>query len=120
MDPNSKNPATSTLNFLAGRAVLAVDCDRLLDVQGPFPLQGAQHCRLTDLNGEFLDRAAPDYVILPLFAGGYDAMTAVALLEDLGYRGRIVVLAPFLPKPDLVERELRQIGPGTRLVLISA
>jgi len=120
MDPNSKTPATSALNFLAGRAVLAVECDRLLDVQGPFPLQGAHHCRLTDLKGDFLDRAAPNFVILPLFTGGYDAMTAVALLEDLGYRGRIVVLAPFLPKPDLVERELRQIGPGNRLVMISA
>lgn len=119
MHPISNNSGTPALNFLAGQTVLAVDCDRLLDPQGPFPMQGPRHCRLSDLDAEFLRHVAPSYVILPLFTAGYDATTAIELLEELGYRGRIVVLAPFLPKPGLVEQELRQVGPSSRLVLIT-
>ncbi|MBC7479830.1 MAG: hypothetical protein H7317_17365 [Pseudorhodobacter sp.] len=116
MESNSTN---TTLTLLAGQMVLAVDCDLLLEPEGPFPLRGARHCHLTELDTDLLGLTAASCVILPLFTLGYDAMTAVELLEDLGYGGRIVVLAPPLPKPAVVEQELRQMGPGTRLILIS-
>ena len=58
-------------------------------------------------------------IILPLFGSGYDASSAIDELERLKYAGRITVIAPSLPRPSLVERELRALGPGARLTLIS-
>ena len=119
MDLKMTRPETAPLHFLPGDAVVAVDCALLLGVQGPFRAPGIRHCHLDEVDAVFLRDTAPACVILPLFAAAYDAQTAVELLEDLGYLGRIAVMAPALPKPRLVEQELRQLGPGARLVLIS-
>lgn len=119
MDLISTRPEPAPLPFLPGDAVVAVDCAQLLGRQGPFPTPGVRHCHLGDLDAGFLRDTAPACVILPLFAADYDALAAVELLQDLGYLGRIAVMAPALPRPRLVEQELRQLGPGARLVLIS-
>ena len=104
---------------LQGQRVVALDCAALLGADGPFPITGVLHSRLADLDAAFLAEHQPGLMIMPLFAAGYDAMAATERLQDLGYVGRIAVLAPSLPKPRLVEAELRAIGPGDRLSLIS-
>ena len=119
MDLKTIDQVTPPLHILPGEAVLAVDCALLLGRKGPLPTPGIRHCHLAEVDAGLLRDAAPACVILPLFAAAYDALTAVELLEDLGYLGRIAVMAPDLPKPRLVEQELRQLGPGARLVLIS-
>ena len=98
---------------------MALDCAALLGAKSPFPIEGIQHFSFSDLDAAFLSAHGPSLVILPLFAASYDAMTAVERLEGLGYACRIAVLAPALPKPKLVEAELRGLGPGARLTLIT-
>ena len=67
-----------------------------------------------------LARLAPTTVVMPLFGQKQDALTLIAALQRLGYRGRILVIGPALPDPAMVQTELRAAGPQDRLTLISA
>lgn len=98
----------------AGTRAVAVDCDTLI---GTAP--GLCHVRIADVDAGFIAANTPDLIIVPLFGSDHDAVILVEMLEALAYGGRIAVLAPALPKPGLVERELRSLGPGARLVLIT-
>ncbi len=113
------NPKSSPQFEHSGDCVLALDCQALIDAAGPLPVSGAVHRRFADLGADLLAELKPVQVIMPLFAQGYDAMTAIEELERLQFTGRITVIAPKLPRPRLVERELRSLGPGLRLALIS-
>jgi hypothetical protein len=73
---------------------------------------------LSDLSADVLASARPDRVICTLFGAGLDAYAVIERLECLGYAGQITVLAPPLPRPKLVEAELRAQGPGRRLTLL--
>ena len=121
MDPKEKPAAPSRMTPIAmvGERAIAFDCLLFLGPGGPLPMTGVTHLRFADLSAALLAATNPSQIILPLFAAYYDAMSAVEMLEDLGYIGKLTVLAPDLPKPRLVERELRSLGPGTRLTLIS-
>jgi hypothetical protein len=110
------NADPSTLEI---ERALALDCDTLLGSSGPLPVLGVTHLRFAELTAATLAALNPNLVILPLFAANFDAMTAIEALEALGYTGRLTILAPPLPKPKLVEKELRSLGPGARLTLIS-
>lgn len=104
---------------LDGETTLACDCAGFVGPGGPLPAAGVTHVALGELTGKVLAEVCPSLVIVPLFSAGHDATSTIETLEELGYTGRIAVLAPRLPKPHLVERELRALGPATRLVLIS-
>jgi hypothetical protein len=104
---------------LTADRILACDCDLFFGPGGPLQRIAVTRLRFHDLTARSLADLAPGLVVLPLFAASHDAAAAVERLEELGYRGRITVLAPPLPRPALVERELRALGPGARLVLIS-
>ncbi len=93
--------------------VLALDCEAIL---GP-AIPGAVHRRPEDLDADLLAQTRPDLVIMPLFTADQDAMALIEALVALGYMGKVAVLAPTLPNPRLVERELR--GLGLRVTLIS-
>ena len=80
---------------------------------------------LQALNAKVLVQANPEVVICALFApessaSGADVVALIDRLQALGYHGRIAVLCPDLPRPDLVQAELRALGPGDRLTLILA
>lgn len=121
MDPKEKPDAPAGMKPIAmdGERAIAFNCELFLGPGGPLPMTGVTHLRLADLSAALLAAADPGLIILPLFATGYDAIAAVERLEELGYTGKLTVLAPELPKPRLVERELRSLGPGTRLTLIA-
>lgn len=99
--------------------LLALDCTGLIAPEGPMDLPGVVHLRFAALTPAALRDIAPATVVLPLFAAEDDALTMVETLEAMGFCGRILVIAPHLPRPDLVERELRAAGPGLRLMLVS-
>lgn len=82
-------------------------------------MNGVIHLKLAEVTKEALAMLRPTQVILPLIAADHDAAAAIEHLEALGYGGTILVLSPPLPKPRLVERELRGLGPGARLTLIT-
>lgn len=72
------------------------------------------------LTARSLAAICPDEIVCALFAAGFDAPQVIARLESLGYGGLITVFGPALPDPAMVERELRQMGPGLRLRLVCA
>lgn len=72
----------------------------------------------TGLDAALLARTAPDVVLFPLIATGFDALHVIELLADLGFAGQACILAPTLPNRRMVEAELRSHGPGLRLILI--
>jgi len=117
----AETPKTSpkSLAIAEGEIVLALDCQALLAADGPLPMPGVIHRDYSDLGADLLARIAPTRVILPLFTTGHDAVAAIEALERLGFGGLITVIGPDLPRPRLVERELRAAGPGQRLTLIS-
>lgn len=71
------------------------------------------------LDAPLLSRIQPDQIMLPLLCPGHDASQVVERLEHLAYAGQITVIAPRLPKARMVEAELRALGPGPRLTLLS-
>lgn len=110
--------AVRTLPNLQGAArVLTLNCQALLGPTDAVPEPCITHACYYDLDAAVLARIAPDLVIMPLFAGDLDAVAIIARLVALGYGGRVAVLAPTLPNPRLVEREL--CGLGLRVTLIS-
>jgi hypothetical protein len=112
-------PKLVTLSQGAGERFLALDCTNLIVPRGPIPLPGAVHHQFARLDADLLAEVMPTVVVIRLFAGSYDATAALERLEELGYGGRIFVIAPALPRPHLVEQELRAAGPGARLVLVT-
>jgi hypothetical protein len=116
--PPESNPSHS-LVIADGEIVVALDCEPLLDAKGPLPMVGVLHRHFSELGADLLAELKPHRIIVPLFATGYDAMAAIEVLEQLKFAGQITVIAPELPRPRLVERELRAQGPGARLSLIS-
>jgi hypothetical protein len=70
-----------------------------------------------DLNALLLDRLRPDVVVCPLFGAGFDAEMVIERLDGLGFRGRLRVLCPPLPAPQLVQTELAALATGIAVTL---
>ena len=112
-------PRLVDLKTDAAERFLALNCAGLIAPAGPVPLPNTRHHRFDDLDAALLAEVDPHAIVLPLIAGRHDALAMVERIEQLGYLGRILVIAPYLPQPQLVEAELRAAGPGTRLLLVS-
>ena len=95
--------------------VLALDCEGLLETATAHPTACVTYRGFDELDAAML--VGPGLVIMPLFAGDTDATAMIERLVALGYQGKVAVLAPTLPNPRLVERELR--GMGLRVTVIS-
>ena len=76
--------------------------------------------RFAGLTAACLAGFRPDVVLFSLFSIAEDATGILARLHELAYHGDCLVLCPKLPKPGLIEAELRALAPGMRVqVLIS-
>jgi len=95
-------------------------CTLALDITMPMDVAtgAVVQMQFTDLDHAMLDRLSPTRVILPLLGRCHDAVQVIERLQTLGYKGELTVVAPTLPDPSLVERELRGLGPGLRLRLL--
>ena len=58
-------------------------------------------------------------VICPLVAEGFDALAVAVRLSQLGFKGPLVVLAPLLPNPRMVEREIRNQSGGIEVRVVT-
>lgn len=96
--------------------ILALNCDVLLGTPETVPNVGLTHSLYAELDADLLARTAPDLVIIPLFTADHDANAMIERLVALGYGGKVAVLAPPLPNPPLVERELGGLGLQVTLV----
>jgi hypothetical protein len=96
--------------------VMALSCDLFLGPQGPMPMTGVTHLTLDGVDADLLRHLRPTLVITPLFTADHDATATIERLVALGYTGRVTILAPKLPNPRLVERELASLGLAVTLI----
>lgn len=57
-------------------------------------------------------------VISPLMADRFDAGDVATALRQRGYKGELIVMAPPLPRPEMVQRELAQMAPDMSIRLV--
>ena len=62
-----------------------------------------------DVTAAILDRLSPSLIVSPVLAQTFDCIELATLLHQLGFTGSYRAVADCLPKPDLIEREVRQI-----------
>ena len=91
----------------------------LMSLASDLPSGVVATARLAELDAALLARVRPDQVLLPLLSPGHDATAVVERLQAIGYAGLITVVAPRLPDAPMVEAELRALGPGPRLTLLT-
>lgn len=65
-----------------------------------------------------VEHAPPPAVGVAVFATDPDVFQVLGRLSKLGYKGRVIALAPPLPRRSIVEKEMRAQGPGLRLRLV--
>lgn len=74
---------------------------------------------LAELSNEIVTGFNPDAVVFSLFGLNDDATLVVARLGEIGFRGKCIVLAPPLPRLELIKAELTSISPALTLELIT-
>lgn len=62
-----------------------------------------------DVTSEMLNHLAPTVIVSPVLALSFDCIELATLLQHLGYTGSYRAVSNSLPKPELIEREVRQI-----------
>lgn len=70
------------------------------------------------LTSAMIENRAPAAIALAVFGADPDAFRVLSRLARLGYAGRVLALAPPLPRRNLVERELRAQAPRLRLRVV--
>ena len=70
-----------------------------------------------DLGADLFHDADPDVVVSPLLGERFDAIELAELLDTLGFEGRYVVVAPALPRPDIIKRDIVGAAPGLDIEL---
>ena len=82
------------------------------------PQNSVVHARFAALDRQLLDCVTPICVMFPLFSADFDAFQVIERLNALGYCGKICVVTPSLPAPDMVLAELRALTARQTLQLI--
>ncbi len=67
---------------------------------------------LNDLTLALLHEHAPQIILSPLFADGFDALDVATRLHALGFEGRYRVLARDVPQLEIICNEVAQVAPG--------
>ncbi|GAB5446049.1 response regulator [Gymnodinialimonas sp.] len=62
---------------------------------------------------------APDLILAPLTARGFDAMDLLGALTEADYRGRILVLTPHMPDVPLVRADVLAQAPALNVDVIA-
>lgn len=66
----------------------------------------------SDIGPELLNLMSPDIVLSPLLCGTFDCIDLATILSDIGFLGLYRVLAPDLPRPQLIVAEVRSYCPS--------
>lgn len=62
---------------------------------------------------------APELILAPLTAPGFDAMDLLATLTDVSFEGRVLVLTPHLPDVPLVRADVSAQAPELNVDVIA-
>lgn len=92
--------------------VLAVgDPSEWAEQGNALPGGGIAFISISDVSEELLANHAPTVVFSPVLARRFDCIELAVLLHNIGYTGSYRAMAKDLPKPELIEREVREICP---------
>ncbi|NBE08358.1 hypothetical protein [Paragemmobacter ruber] len=75
--------------------------------------------RPEEIDAALLARVQPERVLCPMIGPDYDALSVATLLRSLDFAGVLVVVAPDLPNPRMVEREIRNQAGGLRVSVVT-
>ncbi|HCQ63914.1 MAG TPA: hypothetical protein DIU07_01485 [Rhodobacteraceae bacterium] len=70
------------------------------------------------VTAEALDRIRPDVVVSSLVGPGFDCLDLSERLAAAGFRGKYRAIAPTVPDPDLVRREITDRFPALDFDLV--
>jgi hypothetical protein len=70
------------------------------------------------IDAALLKSLRAERVICPLFTADFDALVVANHLRKLEFQGTLVVVAPDLPNPRMVERELRNQSGGLKVKVV--
>ena len=114
----SKRVTTSPARMDGVLLLIDFETDAAGDLAGQAQNSGIVRAPLSALTARLLSETLPNSVVVPLIGRDSDAVSVIAHLAGLGYRGRILVLAPRLPDRTMVEQELRAEAKGLTVDLI--
>jgi len=77
------------------------------------------HVAWAELSAASLARVLPDAVLAPLWREGFDAVELAERLAGWGFGGWLLVAAPPLPNPRVVQRDIAAACPGIRVLLLT-
>jgi len=84
------------------------------------PSTGLAFVAFHEVTQEVLDHLQPSVVFSPLLAKSFDCIDLAVLLHGLGYSGEYRALAVGIPKPEVIEREVRQLCSQLRFSIVEA
>ena len=105
----------------AGLAGPATGSGMAIVMGSPMPegVEGVTVAGPDDVDAVLLATVGAARVICPLVAEDFDAVAVAVRLAKLGFGGTLYVLAPDLPNPRMVEREIRTQGGGLDVHLVT-
>ena len=80
-------------------------------------LQGAQleYLPFTLIHAALTRVPMVETIVAPLVSEQFDALDLAEELDRAGYRGRLMIVAPRLPRPEMIKRELSSICPNVKV-----
>ena len=75
-------------------------------------------CNFVDLELEFLQVVSPEVILTPVVADQFDCADVALRLDTLGYTGSIRALGNGMPKPEMIEREVKALCPTLDFALV--
>ena len=110
---SSSDQSTSTTAIAIG------DVAEWQDRGHPLPEGGEiRFMEFHEISEATLEHYSPRAIYSPVLARNFDCIELAILLETLGYQGVYRAVARDLPKPSLIEREVRQLCRRLKFELI--
>jgi hypothetical protein len=93
--------------------ILAVgDIEEWARHRGTLPVNGKlAFSSFTGVSAELFDVLAPEIVLSPLLARGFDCIDLAQVLSLIGFQGRYYAVCDALPDPGIIRREIRALCP---------
>lgn len=99
-------------DLVSTASVLAVgEPDQWKQQGNAFPSSGVTFVAFHEVTESTLNEINPSMVYSPVLAPTFDCIELALLLHNLGYTGAYRAMAKDLPRPALIEREVKQICP---------
>lgn len=93
------------------KALAVGDTEEWLREGNVVPREGMTFVAFNDIGEETLSALRPAIVYSPLLANTFDCIELALLLSKLGYQGGYRAVSQSVPKPEVIEREVRQLCP---------